>query len=168
MSLDFYMDEEEEENVEDVFLIFRVGEERYAVGVLHVLEIVRLPEINHVPRMPRAFAGVMNLRGSVIPVMDMQSCFELGETERTDRTVIIVLELDSERVGMMVEEVTEVREIDPKTIEPTFKVRHQPSSLVRNIAQVNEDIFLLLDLQQLLGETPDLADSTEASEKTHD
>lgn len=152
MSFDVFFEADDDESVEDVFLAFRVGAERYAVCVVHVLEIVRLREMSHVPRMPPAFAGVMNLRGQVVPVLDMQACFCLGETPRTDRTIIVVLENEGEHVGMMVEEVTEVLELEASTMEPARSARGTGGGLVRSVAQTRDEVYLVLDLPVLFDE----------------
>ena len=154
-STDFSIDDEED-NIEDVHLTFQVSGESYAVGVTHVTEIVRIQDINHLPGMPNAFCGVINLRGHVIPVLDMQARFGRPRLEPNDRTVIVVLEVENERTGLMVEEVTEVVEIPAQNIEAaTSSVGREraKSTLVRGIAKRADKLCMVLDVERVLADT---------------
>lgn len=149
------VDHDDEENIEDVYLTFKVLGEPYAVGVVSVTEIVRIQEINQMPGMSVAFRGVINLRGHVIPVLDMQARFGLRPIEPNDRTVIVVLETGDERAGLMVEEVTEVIELAAKDIEPASASIGQErarNSLVKGIAKRGENVCMVLDVGRLLGQ----------------
>ena len=90
---DFDLYEDDDVNIEDTYLTFSIDSEEYAVCVSYVTEIVRLQKIIEVPDVPSYIKGVINLRGKVIPVMDIRSRFSLQAVEYSDRTVIIVLEL---------------------------------------------------------------------------
>ena len=154
---DFGIDDEED-NIEDVHLTFKVSGEAYAVGVTHVTEIVRIQDINQLPGMPDAFCGVINLRGHVIPVLDMQARFGLPRLEPNDRTVIVVLEVDNQRAGLMVEEVTEVAEIPANNIEAASSSvgrERAQNTLVRGIAKRAGDLCMVLDVERVLSDTID-------------
>ena len=149
--------DDEDGNIEDVHLTFEVSGECYAVCVTHVTEIVRIQDINLLPGMPSAFCGVINLRGHVIPVLDMQARFGRPRLEPNDRTVIVVLEVGDERAGLMVEEVTEVVEIPADDIDAaTSSVGRQraQNTLVRGIAKRSGQLCMVLDVQRVLGDTP--------------
>lgn len=149
--------DDEDDNIEDVYLTFQVSGECYAVGVAHVTEIVRIQEINNLPGMPSAFRGVINLRGHVIPVLDVQARFGLPELNPIDRTVIVVLELGEERVGLMVEEVTEVVEIPAADIEAastSLGRERAPNTLVRGIAKRTSKLCMVLDVIRVLSDIP--------------
>lgn len=148
-----FLDDEEEEDIEAVHLTFRVRGEQYAVGVRHVTEIVRLQEINPVPGMPPAFVGVINLRGHVVPVLDVSVRFGRNALQSSDRTVIIVLEVDGERVGLMVEEVTEVATIPEQDLRPPwtgFSKGENKDSIVKGIARREDELSIVLDVWKLL------------------
>lgn len=149
------VEHDDEENIEDVYLTFKVSREPYAVGVVHVTEIVRIQEINRMPGMSAAFRGVINLRGHVVPVLDMQARFGLPPIEPNDRTVIVVLEMGEERAGLMVEEVTEVVELAGKDIEPastSVGAERAKRSLVKGIAKRGDKVCMVLDVSRLLGQ----------------
>ena len=152
---DFGLDDEDD-NIEDVHLTFKVSGAAYAVCVTHVTEIVRIQDINQLPGMPEAFCGVINLRGHVIPVLDMQARFGLPRLEATDRTVIIVLDVENQRAGLMVEEVTEVIEIPPSSVEAASSSvgrERAQSTLVRGIAKHSGRLCMVLDVGRVLADT---------------
>lgn len=157
MGPEFNVDvDDEEDNIEDVHLTFKVCGEAYAVCVTHVTEIVRIQDINRLPGMPEAFCGVINLRGLVVPVLDMQVRFGGGRLEPNDRTVIIVLEVDDERAGLMVEEVTEVVELPPDCIESAASSvgrERARDSLVSGIAKRGDKLCMQLDVRKVLSES---------------
>ena len=152
---DFGIDDEED-NIEDVHLTFKVSGEAYAVCVTHVTEIVRIQDINQLPGMPDAFCGVINLRGHVIPVLDMQARFGLPRLAPNDRTVIVVLEVENQRAGLMVEEVTEVIEIPTANIEVASSSvgrERAQNTLVRGIAKRSGSLCMILDVGRVLSDT---------------
>ncbi|MEL6186292.1 MAG: chemotaxis protein CheW [Myxococcota bacterium] len=149
---------EDDENIGDVYLTFQVGGETYAVGVEFVTEIVRVPEISAMPEMSKAFRGLINLRGHVIPILDMQVRFGLAAIDTTDRTVIIVIETESSRVGLMVPEVAEVREIAPDDISSARReLSHstRDSRLVKGFNQRGSRVCMILDVARLLEQAED-------------
>lgn len=152
------MDDDEGEHIESVYLTFQVAGESYAICVVNVTEIVRIQDINKVPGMSQGFRGVINLRGNVIPVLDMQHRFGLAPLEATDRTVIIVLEVDSERAGLMVEEVTEVVELAEDTLGPApgYSSGSQiAGAMIQRFANRDSGLCMILDVQRLLEECAD-------------
>lgn len=109
------------------FLTFFLGDERYAIDVRKIHEVLEVPRITRVPRMPAFVSGVMNLRGNVIPVMDLRHKFGLGKTEITEDTSIVVTEIsdvfgDEEQsvleIGLFSDAVDQVLDIPPENIEP--------------------------------------------------
>lgn len=150
---DMAIDDDEEDNIEHIYLTFGVKGEQYAVGVRYVTEIVRLPEINPVPGMQRGFEGVINLRGNVVPILDMRARCGLEDLEPNDRTVIVVLDVDDERVGLMVEEVSEVVELPERDIQSSRAGQTgswAKDSMVRGIARRGEKVSIVLDVEMLL------------------
>lgn len=143
----------EDGDIESVHLTFKVAGESYAIGVAHVTEIVRIQEVSQMPGMAPGFRGVINLRGNIIPVLDIQGRFGLKPLEPTDRTVIVVIEVERERVGIMVEEVTEVADLSLDESEQTRvsagRDRNQPP-LVKQFARLSGELCMVLDVDQLV------------------
>ncbi len=143
--------DEEDGNVENTFLTFHVEGEEYAVSVGHVTEIVRLQKTFAMPDVPAYIRGVINLRGKVIPLLDVRNRFGLPEAAYTDRTVIVVLEVDETASGLLVDGVSEVAEIAPDQIEPVTcsKVRGR-KSMVKGMGKRASGVSFILDVNSLL------------------
>lgn len=157
--LDF--SEEEEDNVDNTYLTFQVGGEEYAVPVTYVTEIVRLQKSFAVPDVPSFIKGVINLRGKVIPLLDVRSRFGLPQTEYTDLTVIIVLEVGDACTGLVVDGVSEVLEITPEQIEPRprWKSSTGGANMISGVGKRETSVTFLLDVGALLDAEPRQAPS---------
>jgi purine-binding chemotaxis protein CheW len=141
----------EDEDVEHTYLTFHVDGEEYAVPVAHVTEIVRLQNIFAVPDVPKYIRGVINLRGKVIPLLDVRSRFGLAEAPYTDRTVVVVLELAETSTGLVVDSVSEVAEIPPDQIEARGHMKSMgPQSMVKGLGKRAARISFILDVASLL------------------
>ncbi len=142
-------DDEEEDTQQGRFLTFQVGREHYAIAISHVTEIIRLQKITGVPDMPEFLRGVINLRGRVIPVVDVRLRFRLPFQEYGERTCIIVVDVEEKAVGLVVDRVDEVLSIPPDQIEPP-----PPSAgggrYIQGLGKVGEEVKILLDLERLL------------------
>lgn len=130
---------------------FRLGKETYAVDIQQVQEIIRMQHITQVPGAPSFVEGVINLRGRIVPVIDLRQRLGLPRGERTGETRIVVVEVPPHRVGMVVDAVEEVFRIQEEEIEP-------PSSLVasiqekylRGVGKSGDRLIILLDLEEIL------------------
>lgn len=137
------------------YLTFALGDEEYGVAVLEVREIIRMMEITSVPQVPKHVRGVINLRGKVIPVVDLRLKLSFGEQAYTERTCIIVVEvsLAASRVlmGVVVDTVSEVLSITADEIErmPEFGERVATGHM-RGIAKIRGRVKVLLDLDRVL------------------
>ncbi|MEN6348064.1 MAG: chemotaxis protein CheW [Syntrophomonas sp.] len=130
---------------------FRLGKEEYAVDILYVQEIVRLLTITRVPRAERHIEGVVNLRGNIIPIINLHTRFNLPTVGNEEDKRIIVFQLDDIKAGIIVDEVSEVLHLSKKDIEETSNVYSAMSAdLIKGIARVDERLFLLLDLMKIL------------------
>jgi purine-binding chemotaxis protein CheW len=138
------------------FLTFTLGNEEYGVPVLKVREIIKVMDITQVPQVPDYVLGVINLRGKVIPVIDLRRKFGFAATEHTERTCIIVVDVDlsSMRVmmGVVVDSVSEVLNVTETEIEqtPEFGGRVTTEYLL-GLAKVKDSVKILLDLDRVLG-----------------
>lgn len=131
---------------------FRIGEEEFGVDILAVQEIIRLMQITMVPRAPEFIEGVINLRGKVIPVINMRTRFNKAQHTPDSSTRIVVMELDSKIVGFLVDGVSEVLRIPESTVEdPPPVVAGIGSEYIRGIGKLDNRLLILLDLDHLLG-----------------
>lgn len=131
---------------------FRIGEEEFGVDILAVQEIIRLMQITMVPRAPEFIEGVINLRGKVIPVINMRTRFNKAAHTPDSNTRIVVMELEQKIVGFLVDGVSEVLRIPESTVEdPPPVVAGIGSEYIRGIGKLDSRLLILLDLDHLLG-----------------
>jgi purine-binding chemotaxis protein CheW len=138
------------------YLTFALGEEEYGVPVLKVREIIKMMDITLVPQVPHHVKGVINLRGKVIPVVDLRLKFGFAEQAYTERTCIIVVEvaLASSKVmmGIVVDAVSEVLNISADEIEQTPEFGERVTTdFMKGVAKVKGKVKILLDLDRVLG-----------------
>lgn len=144
-------DEADDHSVEHTFLTFQVAGEEYAVPVAHVTEIVRLQKSFGIPDVPAYVRGVINLRGKVIPLLDVRTRFGLAHAEYTDRTVVVVLEVASTVTGLVVDAVSEVAEMTPDMIEQRGALASKSERpMVRGMGKRPNGVSFILDLEALL------------------
>jgi len=145
------LDEENEDTQKDQYLTFRMGDEDYGIEIRHVIEIVGIQKITEVPDMPDFVKGVINLRGQVIPVIDVRTRFQMPPRDYDDRTCVIVVNINETNVGLIVDTVSEVREIPEQHVAPPPKVRRGPGSrYILGLGKVGDDVKILLDVNKLL------------------
>ena len=138
------------------FLTFTLADEFYGVEVLKIREIIRMQKITPVPQMPSHVKGVINLRGKVIPVIDLRVKFNLPTMEATERTCIIVVDVDSGQginslLGLVVDAVEEVLNITPEEVEPSPDFgTHLSSECCIGIAKVKDSVKTLLDIEKVV------------------
>jgi len=147
------MAEEQKEVQEEQLVIFEVANEICGVNISTVQEIIRMQPITGVPRAPEFVEGVINLRGKVIPVIDLRERFGFEKTEETKSTRIVVVEVENNTVGMIVDAVAEVLRLPTAAIEPPSPVVETvDSEYMRGIGKVDERLIILLDLEKVLTE----------------
>jgi purine-binding chemotaxis protein CheW len=130
---------------------FRIGNETFGVRIGSVREIVRVPEITAVPSAPESVEGVINLRGKIIPVMDLRKRFGQTEIQPDKKNRILVVELDNKLVGLIVNAASEVLRIAPSEIEaPGNLFAEGESSYVTGVGKLKGRLIILLDIAKLL------------------
>ncbi len=143
--------DEGEDTQEDKFLTFVLNQEEYGIEIRHVTEIIGIQSITELPDMPHYIKGVINLRGKVIPVMDVRLRFGLEERGYDDRTCIIVINIDEQSVGLIVDRVFEVMDIPKSGVEPPPKIKMGESSrFIKGMGKVGDQVKILLNANQLL------------------
>ncbi len=135
-------------------VIFALAKEAYGVDIGTVHEIIRMQTITEVPRAPEFVEGVINLRGKVIPVVDMRKRFCLTVSKQTKDSRIVVLDINKQEVGIIVDAVTEVLRIPANSIEPPSPViTTADSTYLQGIAKLEDKLIILLDMEQVLSAT---------------
>ncbi len=130
---------------------FSIGEEEFGVEILKVQEIIRMLEITRVPKAPDFVEGVINLRGKVIPVIDLRLRFGLQTKGHDKKTRIIVIEINQMIVGFVVDSVSEVLRIPAGTIEPPPPViSGLDSEYISGVGKLDDRLLIMLDLNRLL------------------
>ena len=133
---------------------FRLGNEEFSLDILRVQEIIRHMELTRVPRTPEFVDGVINLRGRVIPVLDLRKRFGLPTGERTNETRIIVVDVDSRTVGLKVDAVSEVLRLPADTVEPAPAiVTGAESDYIKGVGKLDGRFLILLDVEKILTRT---------------
>ncbi len=144
------IDDDEEDNIEEMYLTFEVGEEEYGVGIIHVTEIVRLQKIIEVPDVQRYVRGVINLRGKVIPVIDVRKRFGLPSIDYTNRTTIVVLEVEEVPTGLIVDRVNEVIEIPADRVDAPPRKHRGDEGVIQGMGKHGDRVCIILDIDHLL------------------
>lgn len=130
---------------------FNLGNEIYGVDIAGVREIIRMQAVTQVPRAPDFVEGVINLRGKVIPVIDLRKRLGLPLKSLTREARISVVEIDRQHIGLIVDGVSEVLRIPAESVEPPSAViTTVDSDYLRGIAKLNERLIILLDIERVL------------------
>ena len=142
------------------YLTFKLGEETYGIEILKIQEIIGILNITHVPNAPHYIRGVFNLRGKVIPVVDLRLKFDMVAQGDTERTCIVVVQVDSVTLesggnsvimGVLVDEVSEVATIAEGQIEPPPSFGSSiDSSFILGMGKLSEHVAILLDVDRVL------------------
>lgn len=154
--------EMEEDTQKGRFLTFPLGKESYGIEIKYVTEIIGIQAITEIPELPDYVKGIINLRGKIIPVMDVRTRFKKEAKEYNDRTCIIVVDIRDISIGLIVDNVSEVLTIPEEDIvEPPQMNKAFSNRYIKNIGKVGNDVKLLLDCDKLLSED-DLQELSEA------
>jgi purine-binding chemotaxis protein CheW len=145
------VEKRERSALEGKFLTFILGKEIYGFEILKVREIIGLMDITTVPQTPEYMKGVINLRGKVIPVIDLRLKFSMQEEEHTQETCVIVVEVENTSIGIIVDSVSEVSDISGGEIEeaPSFG-QGIDTSFIMGLGKVKDKIIILLDIETVL------------------
>jgi len=142
---------EEDDSMKNRYLTFRVGNEDYGIEILYVTEIVGMQKVTEVPDMPDFVKGVINLRGQVIPVIDVRTRFQLESRQYDDRTCAIVVNIDATVIGLIVDSVDEVLNIPDQEISPPPTINESWSCrFITGMGKVDGKVKILLEVGKLL------------------
>ena len=150
---EMFLEADDEENSQaNKYLLFSIGEEVYGVTIGSVTEIIEMQKITGVPDMPGYVKGVINLRGRVIPVMDLRLRFAMEERAHDGRTCIIIAKIGDTSLGFIVDTVAEVQDILEKDIEPppAFKSDTGRKQYISGLGKIDEKVVILIDVKKIL------------------
>lgn len=137
---------------ENTYITFKVGNELYGIDVSYVDTIIQLPAITRVPAAPSYFAGIINLRGEIIPVMSLNRRFNGVEDTFSSKSSIIVLDMGDDRLmGVIIDDVREVVAFDGRDLEGSSPFISKEASFISGIAKKEDDLIAILDIATLLG-----------------
>ena len=134
--------------MEEQFVIFSLGKEEYAVSISQVREIIQYNGATKLPQTPKFVEGIINLRGKVIPVINLAERFELKTDEINSKKAVIV-DTNGKEIGMIVDEVTDVIRISSESIEPAPSIMSINNHFIRGVGKRDNRLLILLDLDQL-------------------
>ncbi len=141
----------EEDTQKGKYLTFVLGNESYGIGIEYVTEIIGILPITEVPELPIFIRGIMNLRGRIIPVMDMRLRFKKEFVDYDERTCIIVVDILDSSVGLIVDSVSEVTNIaDTDIVDQPMLSSGVSNKYIKSIGKVGNEVKLLLDCEKLL------------------
>lgn len=147
-------------NIIHQYLTFKLADEVYAINVANIKEVLGVPRLTKVPKMPPFMMGIINLRGSAVPVLDLCKKFGIGETSMTADTNIIVTEIDMQKadgtteeliIGMFSDIVQKVITIDPESIEPPPKIGIAiDTAFIKGMGHIDGNFIIILDINKIL------------------
>ncbi|MFZ5986043.1 MAG: chemotaxis protein CheW [Bacillota bacterium] len=145
--------EQEEDTQKGKFLTFVLGSEYYGIEIKNVTEIIGIQPVTEVPELPEYIRGIINLRGKIIPVMDVRLRFKKEFREYNERTCVIVVDIKDTSIGLIVDSVSEVLAIlDEDIIPPPDINKGFSNRYIKGIGKVGNDVKLILDCNMLLGD----------------
>ena len=144
----------EEDTQEGRFLTFSLGKESYGIEIRYVTEIIGIQLITEIPELPEYVKGIINLRGKIIPVMDVRLRFKKEPKDYNDRTCVIVVDIRDVSIGLIVDSVSEVITIPKQDIvEPPQMNKGYQNRYIKNIGKFGGEVKLLLDCEMLLDDS---------------
>ena len=144
--------------IDDLYMVFVINNQKYALSSKYITEIIEILPITKVPFLPEYMKGIINLRSTIIPVMDARMRFGMEPIEYRERTCIIIIENEANKIGLIVDAVNEVLTIPPKQIMESTKEKNDlKESFVNGISQINNDIQLILDCDSLVNIVGDMS-----------
>jgi len=150
-STELHWGEEIEDNMEGKFLTFMISNQEYGIAIRDVIEIIGIQGIAELPNMPVYIKGVTNLRGRVVPVIDMRLRFGLHEKKYDDLTCILIVNINQTIIGLIVDSLSDVQDIDNNKIIDQLSIHKKAENqFIKGFAQVGDSKTILLETKRLL------------------
>ncbi len=145
--------EEDEDTQKEKYITFLLGDEEYAIEIQYVIEIIGMQKFTHLPEAASYIKGVIKLRDSVYPVIDMRKRFRLPEAEYTDRTCIIIVKIGDNSIGLIADSVNEVLNIPADNISASgTNSLSTKSQFLQGIGKLGERVVIILDINKVISE----------------
>lgn len=143
--------DDDEDTQKDKYLTFQLENEEYAIEIICVIEVIGMQKIAPIPDMPDFVKGVINLRGQVIPVVDVRLRFGIQHMEYTERTCILVVKMKDTFIGLIVDTVCDVVTIPEEDIDDPPKLnRKKGSRFIQGLGKIDDDVKIILNVHKLL------------------
>ena len=137
--------------MEEHLVTFKLGSEEFGVDIMQVQEIIKIPPITLVPRAPKYVEGVINLRGNIIPVINLKRRFEIANAADSDNSRIIVIQVQARTTGILVDQVVEVLHLPTEDVEPPPPVTSgNDSGYIRGVGKVGGRLVVLLEVDKII------------------
>ncbi|MCC3862873.1 chemotaxis protein CheW [Terrisporobacter petrolearius] len=144
-------DVESENRIDDLYMVFVVNNQKYALSSKYIIEIIEMLPITKVPFLPKYMKGIINLRSTIIPVMDARMRFDIEPISYDERTCIIIIENNNNKIGLIVDTVNEVIHISPeKNMNMDSNQDEGKSNFIKSVSEINNDVQLILDCDSLM------------------
>lgn len=145
------------------FISFSIGEDQYGVAIMSVREIKGWSGVTHLPKQPDYVRGVLNLRGVMVPIIDLRCRFGQGRTEASTMHVVIIVQLGGKLVGILADRVLDIVSIDASKVQPVPRVtRSNQSDLLSGLVTIEDGMIALIDLEHLISVSEGEAESLAA------
>lgn len=132
-------------------IVFRLEDQEYGTDIQKIRSIERLEEVTRIPNVPEFIKGVINLRGEVIPIIDLKERLKLGQAVPTTDTRVLIVEIDDIQLGVIVDAATDVIDIDSSMVDPATSIMNGiHGAYLKGIAKLNNRLLILLNLERVL------------------
>ena len=137
------------------FVSFAIGNDQYGVDIMAVREIKAYSNITHLPKQPDYVRGVINLRGAVIPIVDLRCRFDQGLTEASPLHVIVIVQVGNRQVGLLADRVLDIVSFEPSQVQPVPQIEDSsPAHFLSGVVTTEDSMMALIDLPALVSATP--------------
>ncbi len=127
-------------------LAFWIADEEYAVDIVEIQEIIKLPAVTHVPRSPAPVLGIISLRGTIVPVLDLRAVLRLGRAPESSASRILVMRAEGDPIGLLVDRVTSVVRLRNESVEAVPRtMQHDATEFLRGVGRIEDRLLILLD-----------------------
>lgn len=144
-------DEIIENKIDDLYMVFVINNQKYALSSKYIIEIIEMLPITKVPFLPKYMKGIINLRSTIIPVMDARMRFDIDPIDYNERTCIIIIENNIDKIGLIVDAVNEVINISTnESMKMNSNKEECKQNFIKGVSEINNEIQLILDCDSLM------------------
>lgn len=146
--------------IDDLYMVFVINNQKYAISSKYIIEIIEMLPITKVPFLPKYMKGIINLRSTIIPVMDARIRFDMEPRDYNERTCIIIIDNNNKKIGLIVDTVNEVIHISPEeSMNMNTTKDDGKKNFIKSVSEINNEIQLILDCDSLIEIVEDINDA---------